>query len=69
MFKHSKNNNKNQPEEGDPSSHVPSVENEDGSEMDLDVDSGANVAAVATEGTCELGSPSMGQIYCYSMNV
>ena len=32
----------------------------DGSEMDLEVDSGANVAAVAAEGTYELGSPLSG---------
>ena len=29
--------------------------------MDLDVDNEANVAPVATEGTSELGPPSMGQ--------
>ena len=36
------------------------VENENGSEMDLEVDSGAKVAAVATIGTCELGLPLSG---------
>ena len=36
------------------------VESKDGSEMDLDVDNGAKVAAVATEGTSELEPPSMG---------
>ena len=36
--------------------------------MDLDVDNGANVAPVATEGTSELGPPSMGQ-FCYSLDV
>ena len=43
--------------------------------MDLDVDNGANVAAVATEGTSELEPPSMGQFviillmfkHCFSL--
>ena len=37
--------------------------------MDLDVDNGANVAPVATEGTSELGPPSKGQICYYSLDV